>query len=92
MSRRLLAMLSALSCFDYQACETPDWRQSLAWQICDAIRDAAIRALPGYSSGPWEVRRPSPSPAPAPVAVAAPKPLSPAQKAARTRALRRGVA
>lgn len=47
--------LKALNCYEYQSCEPPDWKYSEAHAFCDALRDAAIRALPGYDSAPWEI-------------------------------------
>ena len=50
-------VLKAISCYEYQACEHPGWRDSEAQVFCDALRDVAIRALPGYDDAPaWEVR------------------------------------
>lgn len=43
-----VSVLKACSCFDYQACETDDYRATLASTIIDAIRHHAIRRLPGY--------------------------------------------
>ena len=53
-----VAILKACDCFEYQACETDDYRQSDAYRIIDAIRSRAISRLPGYSNAPgWEFRR-----------------------------------
>lgn len=49
------AILSALSCYEYQACEHPGWEASEARAFCDALRHRMIRMLPGYSDAPWEV-------------------------------------
>lgn len=81
-----VVVLKSCDCFDYQACETDDYESSLAHTIIDAIRSAAIRALPGYEDAPWGYRKPAPVVSPAarvlfPVA----KPLSAGQKAAATR-------
>lgn len=43
-----VSVLKACSCFDYQACETDDYEQTLAHTIIDAIRRSAIRKVPGY--------------------------------------------
>jgi len=52
------AILKGCDCFDYQACETDDYRQSDACRIVDAIRHRAISRLPGYSDADgWEFRR-----------------------------------
>jgi len=39
------AVLAAVRCYSYQACETPDWQETLAANICEAITDEAIRGL-----------------------------------------------
>lgn len=49
-----LVVLQAISCFEYQACETPDWEDSEAHAFCVALRGAMIRALPGYGNH-WEI-------------------------------------
>ena len=54
-----LTILKACDGFDYQACETDDYEQSLAANIIRAIRGFAIRRLPGYSDSPgWSMHRP----------------------------------
>lgn len=51
-----VAVLKAINCLDYQCCETDDWQQSRAWAILDGIRNAAIRALPGYDTASWGIQ------------------------------------
>ena len=46
--------LAALRCYEYQACETPDWEQSEAYAFCDSLRHCLINALPGMDDAPWE--------------------------------------
>lgn len=54
-----LTILKACDGFDYQACETENYEQSLAATIVRAIRGFAIRRLPGYSDAPgWHLARP----------------------------------
>lgn len=54
-----LVILKACDGFDYQACETNDYEKSLAALIIRAIRNYAIRRLPGYSDSPgWSLSRP----------------------------------
>jgi len=55
--KKCVWVLHGCSCFDYQACETPDYEQSEACKLIDKIRRAAIRALPHYDNAPWEIRR-----------------------------------
>ena len=47
-------ILAAISCYEYQACEHPEWLASEAKAFCDALRMHMIRMLPGYG-GVWEV-------------------------------------
>lgn len=48
-------ILSAIDCYEYQACETPEWSTSEAHAICVALRHILVRTLPGYENGPWEI-------------------------------------
>jgi hypothetical protein len=48
-------VLSLLACYDYQACETPDYRDTEACRIVERIRAQAIRNLPGYDKAPWSI-------------------------------------
>lgn len=45
------AVLAALACYEYQACETEGHRESLAFLICEAVRSKAIRRL--TADQPW---------------------------------------
>lgn len=47
-----LQILKMCSCLDYQSCETPDWRQTVAYTLLGGIKDAAISILPGYDESP----------------------------------------
>jgi len=50
-----VAILSAIACYEYQACEHPEWKTSEAKAFCDALRMSMIHMLPGYGNAPWEV-------------------------------------
>jgi hypothetical protein len=50
-----VAILKAIDCYDYQACEHPDWPQSEAYDFCQALRAAMIHQLPGYDAAAWEI-------------------------------------
>lgn len=50
-----VVVLKALSCYEYQSCEHPEWRSSEAWQFCNALRDAMVDKLPGYEKAPWGI-------------------------------------
>lgn len=40
-------VLGALACYEYQACEVPDWESSQAFAICQAIRRKVCGILAG---------------------------------------------
>ena len=42
-------------CYDYQACETDDYYETPTHSIVDAIKECAIRALPGYDDAEWSI-------------------------------------
>lgn len=46
-------VLKACDCYEYQSCEHPGWSASEARAALEAIRSAAIHALPGYDAAPW---------------------------------------
>jgi hypothetical protein len=43
-----------LDCFEYQACETPDFEDSEAYRFMQCLRGSLIGSLPGYNAAPWE--------------------------------------
>lgn len=47
-------ILSMCDCLEYQSCETRDYRESLAFDLLNAIRKAAWKSLPGYENAPWD--------------------------------------
>lgn len=51
-------ILKACDCFDYQACETEDYRETLAAKIIDGVRALAIRNVPGYEDAEWGMDEP----------------------------------
>lgn len=46
--------LKIISCFEYQSCEHPGWKDSEARRFCEALRHELINRLPGYDEAPWE--------------------------------------
>jgi hypothetical protein len=48
-------VLKAIAFYTYQSCEHPGWATSEARDLCDQIRDAVIRTLPGYDAAPWGI-------------------------------------
>jgi hypothetical protein len=47
--------LGALACYEYQACESDQWRESYAYALCQAIRRNLCALI---SKGEWEYERP----------------------------------
>lgn len=48
-------ILKAIDCFEYQSCETDDWRETEAYAFCQALRSRMIDQLPGYDDAPWGI-------------------------------------
>lgn len=48
-------VLKAIGCLDYQSCEVPDWRDTLACRALEALKDAAISMLPGWNEAAWAI-------------------------------------
>ena len=46
-------LLKAIECYEYQACEHPEWDGSKAAALCKALKATAITKLPGYSGAKW---------------------------------------
>ena len=55
----LVAVFKACDCYNYQACETPDWEQSEAFAFIQALRCSCWRSLPGYEDADWGAPAPS---------------------------------
>lgn len=49
-------VLGALACYEYQACESENWRNSYAHLLCAGIRKAICSLI---SEGEWEYERPA---------------------------------
>lgn len=48
-------VIKLCDCYNYQACETLDYYDTLAYSISKTIREAAIDALPGYDDASWSI-------------------------------------
>ena len=51
----LVTILKACACYDYQACETPDYERTEAARLVARIRNKAIELLPGWGDAPWGI-------------------------------------
>lgn len=55
---QLAEVFKAIGCYEYQACETPDWEQSEAFRFCRALEQRTISRLPGFSDADtWGITR-----------------------------------
>lgn len=50
-----IQIIKLANSYDYQACETDDYRDTEAAKIVAAIRDEACRKLPGYEEASWAI-------------------------------------
>ena len=48
-----IQIVKACQCFDYQCCETDDWKESNAYRINSWLMSSAISELPGYDQAEW---------------------------------------
>ena len=47
-------IIKLVDCWRYQSCDLDDYKDTHAWAIATALRDAAISGLPGYDEADWE--------------------------------------
>ncbi len=45
--------LKAIDGYEYQSCEHPGWEGSAVRALCDELRRALARRVPGYDAAPW---------------------------------------
>ena len=48
-------IISLCDCYRYQTCEAPDWKDTEAYAIMQALRERAIQQLPGYDKATWVI-------------------------------------
>lgn len=48
-------VIKLCDCYDYQACETDDYPQTLACALIKTLRKHYITELPGYDDAAWEL-------------------------------------
>ncbi len=53
--RTPVELIKACDCYSYQTCECPDWTETEAYAIVEALREAAINSLPGYDEAEWSI-------------------------------------
>lgn len=52
-----ITVLNAISCYEYQSCEHPDWEKSEAFAYCRALKDRCISILT-QNDDTWEINDP----------------------------------
>lgn len=50
-------VLGALSCYEYQACETDNWETTQAYQVCQALRRKVCGIIADRAGGGWSWSR-----------------------------------
>lgn len=53
--RSPVEIISLCDCYQYQTCETDDWKDTEAFAIWYALRENAIESLPGYGQADWSI-------------------------------------
>lgn len=48
-----IVILKLCHCYEYQACEHSEWKDSKAHDAIRSIEAKAMRELPGYDDAPW---------------------------------------
>jgi len=57
-ARTPVEILKAISCYEYQSCETPDWKQSEAAAFCEMLRVLMVHQLPGMDEADtWPIMK-----------------------------------
>lgn len=56
--RTVVELLKAIDCYEYQACETPDWEVTEAYRFCEALRRELTYHLPGWGQAAWAIDTP----------------------------------
>lgn len=51
----VVALIKAVHCYQYQACEHEGWEKSDAAGYCREMLDGLSRQLPGYNDAPWGI-------------------------------------
>jgi hypothetical protein len=47
-------VLKLVHCYEYQACETSDWEETMAHAWCRTLEREAIHHIPGYHDADWD--------------------------------------
>jgi hypothetical protein len=47
--------LKAVHCYEYQACEHPEWEASAAFKFCGDLKNSLHNCLPGWDVADWGI-------------------------------------
>jgi hypothetical protein len=47
--------IKAVHCYEYQACEHPEWESSAAFKFCNDFKNTLHSYLPGWDAAPWGI-------------------------------------
>ena len=51
-----MQILMAVAGYEYEACEHPDWENTRAKDLCEGLRSAVVRRLPGWNeANTWSI-------------------------------------
>ena len=50
-----IEIIKACDCYGYQACKAPDWKDTEAYAVMQALRNRAIQRLPEYREADWVI-------------------------------------
>jgi hypothetical protein len=53
-----IQIIKAAGCLRYQSCEHPEYENSEAAKLVNAIIDQAVTELDGYETAAWEIQKP----------------------------------
>jgi hypothetical protein len=53
LSARVVPLLKAIDCYEYQSCEHEGWETSTAKKLMGHLRAALVTRLPGYNDAAW---------------------------------------
>ena len=46
-------LIKSIHCYEYQACEHPEWEDSIAYKVCKGLVGHIIRTMPEYDYANW---------------------------------------
>ena len=50
-----IQLIKLIHCLDYQSCEHPGWKDSLAKRMLDHLEAGLVYQIPGYEDAPWGI-------------------------------------